>query len=47
MRNIRFVLHDRDTKFCYSFRAILTSGEVQPLHCRHAVRISMHVQNDG
>jgi putative transposase len=31
LRHIRFVLHDRDTKFCNSFRTILTSGGVQPL----------------
>jgi len=28
---IRFVLHDRDTKFCAAFRAILRSGGVQPV----------------
>jgi len=31
MRNIRFVLHDRDTKFCKSFRAILRTSGVQSL----------------
>jgi putative transposase len=30
-RPIRFVLHDRDTKFCASFRATLSSGGVEPL----------------
>jgi putative transposase len=30
-RSIRFVLHDRDTKFCASFRATLRSGAVEPL----------------
>jgi putative transposase len=30
-RPIRFVLHDRDSKFCASFRATLRSGGVQPL----------------
>src|SRR3954464_6456231 len=28
---IRFALHDRDTKFCSSFRAMLRSGGVQPV----------------
>src|SRR3954467_9284384 len=28
---IRFALHDRDTKFCTSFRAMLRSGGVQPV----------------
>src|SRR6059058_4943586 len=28
---IRFVLHDRDTKFCSSFRTTLQSGGVQPI----------------
>jgi transposase InsO family protein len=31
MRHIRFVLHDRDTKFCTSFRETLASGGVEPL----------------
>jgi len=31
MRHIRFVLHDRDTKFSSSFPEILTSGGVKPL----------------
>jgi putative transposase len=31
LRPIRFVLHDRDSKFCASFRATLRSGGVQPL----------------
>ena len=28
---IRYVLHDRDSKFCTSFRAMLESGGVQPI----------------
>src|ERR1700751_3156026 len=28
---LRFVLHDRDTKFCASFRNVLQSGGVQPI----------------
>jgi putative transposase len=31
LRPIRFALHDRDSKFCASFRAMLRSGGVQPL----------------
>jgi transposase InsO family protein len=31
LRQIRFALHDRDSKFCASFRATLSSGGVQPL----------------
>jgi putative transposase len=27
----RYLLHDRDTKFTRSFRAIITSGRVEPL----------------
>jgi transposase InsO family protein len=30
-RPIRFALHDRDSKFCASFRATLRSGGVRPL----------------
>ena len=29
LRQCRYVLHDRDTKFCASFRAILGSGNVK------------------
>ena len=28
---IRYALHDRDTKFCSSFRTMLQSGGVQPM----------------
>ena len=28
---VRFALHDRDTKFCTSFRTMLQSGGVQPI----------------
>ena len=28
---VRYALHDRDTKFCSSFRATLRSGGVQPI----------------
>ena len=31
LRQLRYVLHDRDTKFCASFRETLRSGGVQPL----------------
>ena len=31
LRNHRYVLHDRDTKFCASFRSILRDGGVHPL----------------
>ena len=31
MRQRRYVLHDRDTKFCASFRAILETGNVKCL----------------
>jgi putative transposase len=31
LRPIRFALHDRDSKFCASFRATLSSGGVRPL----------------
>jgi len=31
LRDCRYLLHDRDTKFTRSFRAILVSGEVEPL----------------
>src|SRR6266851_9704487 len=31
LRDCRYLLHDRDTKFTWSFRAILMSGRVEPL----------------
>jgi putative transposase len=31
MRDCRYLLHDRDTKFTRSFRAIIASGRVEPL----------------
>ena len=31
LRDCRYLLHDRDTKFTRSFRAILVSGRVEPL----------------
>jgi putative transposase len=31
LRQLRYILHDRDTKFCTSFRSILTTGGVQAL----------------
>ena len=30
----RYVLHDRDTKFCAEFRSILRAGGVEPLQLR-------------
>ena len=31
LRDCRYLLHDRDTKFTISFRAIIVSGQVKPL----------------
>ena len=31
LRGCRYLLHDRDTKYTQSFRAIIASGEVEPL----------------
>jgi len=31
LRDCRYLLHDRDTKFTQSFRAIIASGHVEPL----------------
>jgi len=31
LRGCRYLLHDRDTKFTCSFRAIIASGQVKPL----------------
>ena len=31
LRDFRYLLHDRDTKFTRSFRAIIASGRVKPL----------------
>ena len=39
LRGHRYVLHDRDTKFCASFQALLATGNVVVLRCNDAVRI--------
>src|ERR1700684_3878147 len=31
LRDCRYLLHDRDTKYTRSFRAIIASGRVEPL----------------
>jgi putative transposase len=31
LRGCRYLLHDRDTKYAQSFRAIIASGQVEPL----------------
>jgi putative transposase len=31
LRNCRYLLHDRDTKYTQSFRTIIASGRVEPL----------------
>jgi hypothetical protein len=31
LRGCRYLLHDRDTKFCESFRELIESGNVDPL----------------
>ena len=31
LRDSRYLLHDRDTKYSLSFRAIIASGRVEPL----------------
>ena len=31
LRELRYVLHDRDTKFCASFRSILRAAGVEPV----------------
>jgi putative transposase len=31
MRDCRYLLHDRDSKYAQSFRAIIASGQVEPL----------------
>ena len=38
LRDCRYLLHDRDTKFTRSFRAIIASGRVERLRCRCAAR---------
>jgi putative transposase len=30
----RYLLHDRDTKFTQSFRAVVAPGKVEPRYCR-------------
>jgi putative transposase len=54
-RPIRFVMHDRDTKFCASFRATLSSGGVEPLSLpgpqsqpeRHCRALGTSIKTEG
>ena len=39
LRNIRYLLHDRDTKFCASFRETLAAGGVKEPALPSEVRI--------
>ena len=34
-----YLIHDRDTKYCESFRTIVDSNEVKTRHYLHAARI--------
>ena len=45
LRDCRYLLHDRDTKFTRSFRAIIGSGRVEPLaeHLVGAEHLAAHV----
>jgi hypothetical protein len=38
LRDCRYLLHDRDTKYTQSFRAIIASGQVKPPCCLRAAR---------
>ena len=38
LRDCRYLLHDRDTKFTQSFRAIIASGRIKPLRCLRVAR---------
>jgi putative transposase len=38
LRDCRYLLLDRDTKFTRSFRAIIASGQVEPLACLRGAR---------
>jgi len=39
LRDCRYLLHDRDTKFTISFRVIIKSGQAKPLPLPLTVRI--------
>jgi DNA-binding transcriptional LysR family regulator len=43
LRDCRYLLHDRDTKYSQSFRAIIASGRVEPLVLRHASKAKADV----
>ena len=38
LRDCRYLLHDRDTKYTQSFRTIIASGRVEPLALQRVVR---------
>src|SRR5512141_1226198 len=39
LRDCRYLLHDRDTKFTRTFRAIVTSGNVEPPALRRSAKV--------
>ena len=41
LRGCRYLLHDRDTKFCESFRELIESGSVKPLRLPCLWRIAI------
>ena len=45
LRDCRYLLHDRDTKYTPSFRAIITSGQVEPLALpAHSPNLNAHAE---
>lgn len=40
LRRCRYLLHDRDTKFCASFRAIMTAGNVKCMALPHSPNLN-------
>ena len=36
LRDCRYLLHDRDTKFTRSFRAVIASGQVEPVRPKNS-----------
>jgi hypothetical protein len=39
LKGYRYLLHDRDAKFCQSFRELIKTGSVNRFDCRQEARI--------
>jgi len=46
LRGCRYLLHDRDTKFCESFRELIESGSVKPIRLPALQQYTVHYHEE-